>query len=197
MVATLSFHIFARVFRNTFGLLFWGLFFLEMGAAPYPERYQMGLSDLGDHPFHASICHIEHNAGNKTLEISIQLFADDLDLALTQVYGQRYFVGTPAEREGVDDRLFDYLKKNFFLTVNGTPATLTFIGKESRDNANFELWCYLEVPNVSHLSQLAVTNTLLIERFNDQSNLIKVKANGKKESLHLNTWKQSGALRFD
>lgn len=197
MLPTLSFHIFSRVFQNVLGLLFLVFFSVEIGAVPFPERYQEYCFRLGDHPFHASICHIEHNAGNKTLEISIQLFADDLDLALTQAYGQRYFVGTPAERAGVDEQLFDYVKKNFSLSINGMAAPFLFIGKESRDNANFELWCYFEVPNVAHLSQLAVTNTLLIERFNDQSNLIKVKANGKKESLHLNNWKHSGNLSFD
>jgi hypothetical protein len=148
------------------------------------------------HPFHASVCYIEHNPLSKTLEISLKLFGDDLDLALTHAFGKRFFVGTAAESPDTQQRLKEFLQKNLRFTVNGTPMPFVFLGKESPDDANFELWCHLEIGQVAALSQLEVANTLLIDRFNDQTNIVKVKANGKTESLVLNHWNTVGNCRF-
>ncbi len=148
------------------------------------------------HPFHASVCYIEHNPQSKILEISLKLFGDDLDLALTHAYGKRFFVGTPAESPETNERLKEFLQRNLRFTVNGSPMTFAFLGKESPDDANFELWCYLEIGQVAALSQLEVTNTLLTDRFNDQTNIVKIKANGKSESLVLNHWNTTGSCRF-
>jgi hypothetical protein len=148
------------------------------------------------HPFHASVCYIEHNPLSKTLEISLKLFGDDLDLALTHAFGKRFFVGTAAETPDTQERLKEFLQKNLRFTVNGTPMPFVFLGKESPDDANFELWCHLEIGQVANLSQLEVSNTLLVDRFNDQTNIVKIKANGKTESLVLNHWKTVGNCRF-
>ena len=184
-----------------FSLIYGPLLALSMSVAPVAQQTQnreltTAIDSAFVHPFHISVCLVEYNAPNKTLEISLQLFADDLDLVLTQVYGKRFFLGTRAERPETNETVKDYLQKNLQFSVNGTPMGFTFLGKEIQDEKNFELWCFLEIENVPSLSQFEFTNSLLVEKFNDQSNVVKLQANGRKESMLLSYWKRSGSFSF-
>jgi hypothetical protein len=148
------------------------------------------------HPFHASVCLIEHNAPERTLEISLKLFADDLDIALEQQFGKRFFLATPAERAETNEYLLTYLRDHLRFVVNGSPRSFVFIGKETPDGTDFELWCYLEITDVDRLAEISFSNSLLVDRFNDQTNIVKAKANGRQESCVMNLWNKHGQFRF-
>ncbi|MXX02903.1 MAG: hypothetical protein F4Z49_03915 [Gemmatimonadetes bacterium] len=45
------------------------------------------------------------------------------------------------------------------------------------------IWCYVEVENIPALESMTMTNTLLLETYEDQVNLVHVNANGQKKSL--------------
>jgi hypothetical protein len=155
-----------------------------------------GISFCTAHPFHASVCLVEHNPSERTLEISLKLFADDLDIAMEQQFGKRFFLATPAERAETNEYLLNYLRDHLQFIVNGSPRLFVFVGKESPDGADFELWCYLEITDVDRLSDISFSNSLLVDRFNDQTNIVKIKANGRQESCVMNLWNKSGQFRF-
>lgn len=131
------------------------------------------------HEFHLSLTEISHNAENKTLEISIKLFTDDLLTALQQAGAPKMELGTENEAPEANEYIESYLKRHFNLTVNGKPTDFTYLGKEAELDAT---WCYVEVKDVKKVQSLEVENNFLLEAFDDQTNMVNLNINGRKKS---------------
>ncbi|MBM3265721.1 MAG: hypothetical protein FJY97_20185 [candidate division Zixibacteria bacterium] len=135
------------------------------------------------HAFHVSVCEIEHNPSDSTLEISFKLFADDLEEALKTAGAGVLKLGTPEENEEADRHIARYLSQHVRIEINGKPVSWRFLGKETEADA---LWCYAEIPGTSSVKTIAVTSTVLLEVFEDQANLVHVRVGGQRKSLLLN-----------
>ncbi len=138
------------------------------------------------HEFHISKCQIEYSVETEALQITLHLYLDDLEEALRQQGADKMFLCTDNEHEKAEKYLFQYLQQQFKLIVNeaGEEAEFEFIGKEQSEDLQ-AVWCYLEVTNVSSFSSLEVTNSLLMEIFDDQKNIVQIMAPGKKQGYFL------------
>lgn len=137
---------------------------------------------LTAHPFFISICQIHHNSEAKTLEVAIKLFSNDLETAMEAEQIQALHLGTDREIADADAHIGQYLQQHLQLSVDGTPATGEFIGKEFDADV---VWCYIEVPNVSTVSKLEVSNRLLMDEFPSQTNVVHITVNGERKSMLL------------
>lgn len=133
------------------------------------------------HDFHVSKCLVEYNETEQALQISLHVFVDDLEEALRQQGHDNLQIGTLKEAEQAEAYLGEYLKKNFRLELNGRPIQATLLGKELSDDY-MAVWCYLEFTGVTSVRQLKLTNTILMEIFDDQTNMVTVKGPGGKRS---------------
>lgn len=131
------------------------------------------------HEFHLSLMEINHNAESKSLEISIKLFTDDLMVALQQTGAPKMEIGTEEEPPEANEYIESYLKRHFQLMVNGKPVQVTYLGKEAELDAT---WCFVEVKDVKKVQLLEVENNLLLEAFDDQTNMVNSNVNGRKKS---------------
>ncbi len=137
---------------------------------------------LTAHPFFISICQIHHNSEAKTLEIAIKLFANDLETAMEAEQTPALHLGTDREIADANSHIDRYLQRHFQLSINGTPVTGEFIGKEFDADV---VWCYIEVPDVSTVSKLEVSNRLLMDEFPSQTNVVHITVNGERKSMLL------------
>ncbi len=144
------------------------------------------------HEFHLSLMEIDHNTEKKTLQIAVKLFTDDLTVALEKPGGVKLHIGTPNEPPKANELIANYLKQHVLLKVNGKDVVFNYLGKEAETDAT---WCYLEVQNVAKVQTLEVQNTLLLESFDDQTNMVNLKINGRKKSGLAR--KGSTRLKFD
>jgi hypothetical protein len=128
------------------------------------------------HPFYVSLTQIEHNIQNKSLEISVRIFADDLQKALQQ-YQKTVKIYT-----NKNQLLTYYLQERLRMWVNGAWVNILFLGKEEDEEAT---WCYLEVKNIPFLKTVTIENQLLFNEFTSQVNMIHLKANNKIRSAAL------------
>jgi hypothetical protein len=128
------------------------------------------------HPFYVSLTQIEHNTQNKSLEISVRIFSDDLQKALQQ-YRKTIKIYTNQSQA-----LTYYLQERLRMWVNGAPANVLFWGKEEDEEAT---WCYLEVKNIPFLKTVTIENQLLFNEFTSQVNMIHLKAQNKIRSAAL------------
>ena len=135
------------------------------------------------HKFYISLTQVDHNPKAASLEITIKLFTDDLELALSPTNPGRMKLGTEKEIEGADSLVFDYLKKRLWYEVNGKPVNYRYIGRETENDVS---WCYVEVLNVTQLNTLKVHNLLLTEAFPEQINLTNIKTGEGTKSVSLN-----------
>ena len=131
------------------------------------------------HEFHLSLTEIRHNSESRSIEVSIKLFTDDLLVALEQAGAPKMELGTENEPPEANELIESYLKAHFKLMVNGKPTKFTYLGKEAELDAT---WCFVEVKDVKKVQTIEVQNTLLLEAFDDQTNMVNLNINGRKKS---------------
>ena len=135
------------------------------------------------HPFHVSVVEIEHNASDKTLEISCKIFTDDFESILAKNYNTKVDLINPTDKAAMDTLVKKYIYSHLSIKVNGKPVALNYIGYENEKEAAYG---YIEVSNVTSVSKLDISNNILFDKFDDQVNIMHVKANGDRKSTKLN-----------
>lgn len=145
------------------------------------------------HPFYVTVSQIDHNATTRALEITVKFFTDDLERALEQRAGSSPFLGSDREAPTADSELFAYVASHLEIAVDGRATTLRYVGKEVEVDAT---WCYVEVLDVSPPSRVTITNRLLLDQFDTQSNIVHVKVGGVQKSLLLRQGHVSEHLTF-
>ena len=131
------------------------------------------------HKFYLSNTTIEFNAQNRAIEITSKIFTDDLEHAIeAQCY--RYNSLYPQTPE-VFELVKKYIGEKLSLQVAGRNVVLNFLGY-SVDNDMTTL--FLE-GNYFDPNQVVVTNTILLELFADQQNIVEVRWNGQSKREYL------------
>lgn len=133
------------------------------------------------HEFHLSKCSLEYNEAEKALQFSLHVYTDDLEEALRRqgIVNVKYC--SPKEAANADELLATYLQEKLSVQINGQAREFVFIGKEPAEDV-FGMWVYLEIGEVSVLKTLDISNTILMETFGDQKNIISIKGPGGKKS---------------
>ena len=131
------------------------------------------------HAFHLSKTDMVFQPKEKTLQITMHLFIDDLEIALENQGKKSLMIGTEKEKMGVNDLIFNYLEQNFNLTINDKKTAYTFVGKEPTADKQ-ALWIYLEVKNLKNIKALSVENKILMDVHSDQKNIVQVMVPTKK-----------------
>lgn len=166
-------------------LLFMLPFLWVSGTALKPER--------SPHPFYISVTEINHNATNKTLEISCKVFIDDLEATLKKNFHTAVDLSNAAlqDRSGV---LVDkYVQQHLHISANGKPAVLKFIGFEKVSES---VYCYFEAAGVTAVKKLDVDNSLLQDFTQEQINIMHVTAGGRRQSTKLNFPERNASFSF-
>jgi len=137
----------------------------------------------GPHPFHVSVTEIEHNITDKTLEISCKIFTDDFETILAKNYKTKVDLINPSKKAAMDTWVKKYILSHLSIKANGKPVVLTYLGFENEGEAAYG---YIEVSNITSLSKLEITNSILFDKFDDQMNIMHVIVKGKRKSTKLN-----------
>jgi hypothetical protein len=153
------------------------------------------------HPIHITVVQMDVNRKSAALELAFKVFADDFETAVNNANKATNVVlrlGSPREFANANALIFAYIQRNFNVSIAGKPVTMSFLGKEMEGEA---LWVYAEIPlqasSIDALKRIAVTNTLLFDLFDDQSNLLNASHAGKKRSALFRTGNHAAVLEFD
>ncbi len=145
------------------------------------------------HKFYVSVTQVEFNASKQSLQIISRVFVDDIETVLRERYDTSLRLAGGTEAKALDTYLKNYYEKKLIITVDGKPVQFHFIGKEYEDDL---LISYLEVENVAALDQITISNTMLMDFFEEQQNIIHVKKGKQRKSLILEKEKHQGVLKF-
>jgi len=148
----------------------------------FPKSPLRGVGWL--HPFHVSVVEINHNAADKTLEISCKIFTDDFEKVLAQNYRIKVDLTNPpaADRKAMDSVVKKYIFSHLAVSVDGKPGTLSYLGFEKEAEA---VYSYVQVENIGSVKKVELTNKLMHDMFTDQVNIIHVIVNGERKSTKL------------
>jgi len=154
--------------------------------------------DNGVHEFHLSKCDINYNEEEKALQISLRIFIDDLEEAIAAVLKEDNLkLCTSKEAVNADSILVVYLSENLKVDVDNVKHQISYVGKEVSDDL-LAVWCYFEVLDVAPQKAISIENKILIETFDDQSNVVSLKySKDKKDYFLLQKGETSGTLQLN
>jgi hypothetical protein len=158
------------------------LFTFSLGITGATLPFKTIPASVALHPFYISVTEINHNATDKSLEISCKIFYEDLEKALNTQFKTPVDLINPKDKAQTEKMIFAYLLQHFSLKINGRQVMLQYVGYEIEKEA---AWCYLQVSNVSDVKQMDIMNNLLFEQFATQVNIVHGIVNGKRESTKL------------
>lgn len=145
------------------------------------------------HKYYLSLTQINYKPEAKALQITINVFMDDIETALNKDNNIDLQLTTKKELKNNDIYFEKYLKENLFFKIDNISKNFNYIGKEYDGDLVF---FYLEIENIEKVSTIDITNKILIAHFNTQQNLIKSKVNGKSKSKLLTKDENSVQLKY-
>ncbi len=146
------------------------------------------------HPLHISVTEIEMDEKDKRLEIIMRVFIDDLELTLRESLNQPDLDIENPKSGTIDQIASNYVKNHFSISLDGKNQKTNYLGHEKEDDA---FLFYIEVTNVKKWKTIQVTNDILIETHDDQSNLVHITVRGNIRSMRLTNSNPSDKLTFD
>ncbi|RYY53688.1 MAG: hypothetical protein EOO09_17080 [Chitinophagaceae bacterium] len=155
--------------------------------------FAIGLMGFTDHPFHVSTTEVNHNAEDKTLEISCHIFTDDFEDAIRRESGSKVDFSNAAMKPLMDSLAKKYVLNHLSLKVNNRAVQLSCLGWELEREA---VYVYLQVDGVSAVNQVEVTNSILFNLYTDQMNIMHVKVNGERKSHKMTYPEKSSVMKF-
>lgn len=151
------------------------------------------ISSSYKHPVYVSVTEIEHNAQNKSLEVSCKIFTDDFEKTLRAKYSTHVDLLDNKYKAAMDKLVNDYIQAHFKITIDGKVVPLKYLGFEEIEEG---IYCYFEAKNISNIKQLIVTNNLLYEYKSEQMGLIHCIVNGKMKNYKLNNPEETAVFNF-
>jgi hypothetical protein len=147
------------------------------------------------HPMHVSVTEVQYNEKNKSFEIISRIFIDDLELSIRgQRNNESLDLLNPGSGMTTDQLVSDYISQHLIIRLDGKTAKIQYLAHEIDDLA---LVCYLEIEDVRKLKVIEVTNSIIQETHEDQSNLVHVTYKGPVKSLRLTREKSTDKLAFE
>ncbi len=139
----------------------------------------MCLAPMAIHEFYISILTIRYDQDRRTLDLTWQITAHDLEHALSDVADLE--LGSSEQHPQADSLMSDYLQRHLQLTLTSGPLLLHWIGWELEGE---NLYCYLQVRDVEDTKGLMVSNGLLHDVFPEQDNIVHLERAGQVTSHH-------------
>ena len=158
------------------------LIFSALGITLTAGRAPEMQSEVEVHPFHVSVVEINHNAAEKTLEISCKIFTDDLEKVLAQNYKTKIDLINPPDKKAMDTLVKKYITSHLSISADGKPVKFSYLGFERESEA---VYSYLEVDNIPSVKKIELLNKLMHDIFTDQVNLMHVSVGGNRKSTKL------------
>jgi hypothetical protein len=171
------------------------LFFYISGRPGLPkdtlESQAEGITSA--HPFHVSVVELNHNAADRTFEISCKIFTDDFEKVLTQNYKAKVDLINPPDKKAMDSLVKKYVTTHLAFKADGRPVQFTYLGFEHENEA---VYSYMQVDNIASVKKIEITNKVMHDMFNDQINLMHITVGGKRKSTKLDYPAEQASFDF-
>lgn len=138
------------------------------------------ISSFAVHKFYMGIYQINYAPEKKMLQITTRVFVEDINKALEKKYNKKTFLGSGKESAESVELLKKYLSDNFSIHINEQLKPMNFLSKEMDNDV---LVCYLSIKDVHKIKSLEIRNSVLIECFADQQNIVHLTAFDDKKSF--------------
>tara|TARA_B100001113_G_C21056256_1_gene599085 strand:- start:650 stop:1126 length:477 start_codon:yes stop_codon:yes gene_type:complete len=125
------------------------------------------LSVAFSHQFFLTTTEVRLSDNQKSLEITIQTFTHDVEALLKKANFNLANLGSEREDDKIDDFIIDYLSDNFIIQDH----YWRYLGKKI--DGDFTLF-FLEIDKFDSQSTVAVFNTIFMDMYSKQKNIMNV-----------------------
>lgn len=130
------------------------------------------------HTFHTSLMRLEYNTKERNVEISVQVFAHDLETILSKRAGKRIRLDKSPDAASL---ILAYLQATFVIkNRDGQTKTLAWVGMESEADA---VMLYVETKMPEGVGGAQVRDGIFFDLLEDQINLVNTRYDGKRNDL--------------
>ena len=119
------------------------------------------------HQFFLTTTEVRLSDNQKSLEITIQTFTHDVEALLKKADFNLANLGSERENKDIDDFIIDYLSDNFIIQDH----YWRYLGKKI--DGDFTLF-FLEIDKFNSPSNVAVFNTIFMDMYHKQQNIMNV-----------------------
>ena len=151
------------------------------------------LLSFSTHKYYLSLTQIEYKSESKSIQIIVNVFMDDIEVALNKENTIDLQLTTKKELKDNDVYFKHYLEKNLQFKIDAISKSFNYLGKEYDGDL---VYFYLEIEHIESVQTIEVTNKILTDYFPEQENLIKSKVNKKHKSVLLTKENDKGLLKF-
>jgi len=149
-------------------------------VVPFLLFFVFSMSSFAVHKFYMAIFQINYAPEKKMLQITERIFVDDINKALERKYQKKTFLGSDKESAESVELLKKYLSQNFTIKVNGQVKSMNFLSKEMDGDV---LVCYLSMKDIPKIKSLEIYNSVLIDCFAEQQNIVHITTLDNKKSF--------------
>ena len=130
------------------------------------------------HAYHSTITELRYNTAKKQLELSVKVFTDDFEKAISQGQPAHVNLSDAGPRPLVLSTA--YLQRTLRIsTAAGKALPLQVLGMQAENDG---YWFYCKVPLPGPTPAVQIRQAVLLDMFGDQMNIVNVEAGGKKQS---------------
>lgn len=145
------------------------------------------------HKYYVSVTDIEYDAESNAVQITSRVFFDDFERLLQERYEENLKLENPSHGKKIDWYIEKYFHKKMKINIDGQDQELVFVGREIEDDL---LYCYFEIEGVEPTKSITITNSILLDLFNNQQNITHINVKSKKKSFLFVNGNAKGVLNF-
>jgi hypothetical protein len=148
---------------------------------------------FGLHKYYISLTKIDYVEEEKSVQITMRFFIDDIEKTLENRYEIELELATKQENKKANIYLERYIASKFEVIINQNVKLYKFLGKEYENDVVF---FYLEITDIEMINQISIQNRMLFEEFPDQENFVKIDINNFKKTFVLRKENDKEMLNF-
>ena len=145
------------------------------------------------HPIYVSVTEIQHNAKDKTLEISCKIFTSDFEAILKSKTKSKINLLQPTDKTLMESLVNQYIQQHLKIKIDGILKPMEFLGYEQNEDA---IQSFFEINDVAALKKIDVQDDILYEYKSEQISIIHVVVNGNRKSTKLVNPDNSVSLNY-
>ena len=134
------------------------------------------------HKYYISLTKIDYVKENKTVQITMRFFIDDIEKTLNDRFQKSFELATKNELKKTDNYIALYINQKFYIKINDQEQSYDYLGKEYENDV---VYFYLEIVDIKDISTIEVQNKMLFEEFEEQQNFIKLNINNQHKTFIL------------
>lgn len=133
--------------------------------------------------FYSSLTKVDYMDGNKTLKFTTKVNTSHISNAIK----------INPNTVSFEAEVKKYIGRNFYVYINGSGKNITFTGSQVNGES---VWVYFEISGVENISSLKIKNSILLETYPKQLNMVNIAYKGSQKNMTFQRGKEIAEVSF-